>query len=441
MQRTLTVRRRTRRGGEMLVLAAIHAALLIGLAQVLPPRALGLFAAAIGGIFVLGRLTVCWADQEVSMLLRRLEMRRTREQLVLAGQATVLRFSALALGLSVVAAAAFEVFGGPTGAPSIVVSIALGAVGAALFDYGTAPRPGHLGHPAATGQRLAMPLSRAALTVGCCALLPGRADLALLTFASATLLFGLPPFLRTERVLGQLGEASLVPRLVKRTRWKAIEDAAGMLSLHVGAILLVALGQPDQAAVFALALGLALLFHAVFHPFERTLRTRAARQLDGLSTTRTFARLVAWGASTLGLALLGVPALVALAWWIPHFLAPELASLPVPLWLLGATAALLVIEAPALVAARAAGHASLTAFARLARLALVAALGLWWIPSNGALGAALALLTASAASLALLFALASALGRGTPRAEPRAAPEPVAAPVPAQAPPERRSRA
>jgi len=416
MNKAINVRRPYRRGGELLARAAIHGALLLALATVLAPAELGLFAAALGAMLTLGRLAVFGADTEVSRLLRRLERRRGREQLVLAGQAAVLRFSAGVLGLGVFSAAALEILGGPPGAPSIAVSIALGAVGAALFDYGTAPRPGHLGHPSAALQRLGMPLSRLALTVGLCVLIPGRADLALLAFASATLMFGLPPFLRTERKLGTLGDATLVTRLVKRTQWRGLEDTAGVLSLHTGTLLLVAVGQPEQAAVFALALGLALLLRAALHPDERSLRIRAARRPKGGGIQRLLARSMVSG---LGLALLGIPALVALGWWLPQLL-PAYETLPVPLWLLAGSAALLVVEAPALVAARALGRPQLGTLARGVRLGLVVLLGTLWIPGAGATGAALALATATAASTALLFALAAVPAAPRPQRPSRA---------------------
>jgi O-antigen/teichoic acid export membrane protein len=425
MGHRLTVRRRARRGSETLILTAIHAGLFLVLTEVLPVVALGLFAGAMGTIAALGRLAVFGADREVTHLLRRLEMRRGREQLVLAGQAAVLRFSALLLGFGVLAAAAFEIFGGPVGASSIAISIALGAVGSALFDYGTAPRPGHLGHPSATTQRIAMPLSRLALTVGLCVLIPGRADLALLAYAGATLIFGLPPFMSTERKLGQLSDSGLVARLVKRTRWQGLEDAAGLLSMHAGTLLLIALDRTEEAALFAVALVLAQLFRAALHPLERSLRQRAARQLRGLSTTRVLARLLTWAAAGVGIALLGIPAFVAAGWWLPQLLRPAYSGMAVPLWLLGGTAAILVVETPALIAARAVGRPQLGAFARLGRLALVVVLALWWIPASGATGAALALLTGSAVSLVLSFTLAAALGRFEPRRALR--PSPVAA--------------
>lgn len=393
-------------GAAELVLAGSNLALLLILAATTDPARVGLLAAGLAAMHVLGRLAVFGVDREVSALLPLLKMRRGRRQLVLAGQAAVLRASGVLLGAGFAIAAVLEISGSaaPASAP---IAIALGAAGLALFDYGTSRRPPGLGHPSAGIQRLAMPISRVSIASASLMLLPSRPDLALLAYALATLAFGLPPFLWAERRLGGLDDEALVARLMRRTLWRGVEDAGGAVALHAGTLLLVVLGLWTEAATYAVALALATTLHAALSPFERSLRVRAARLRTEPGIGRYLARSMASG---VGLALLGAPALVVLGWWIP-LLVPALAGLHAPLWLLAGFIVLLVVDAPIAVVSRALKQPRVLAVARLAWLALVITLGLLWAPGAGAAGAALAQLTAAAASLAVLGGLAAVVGR------------------------------
>jgi len=396
------VRRPQERGAVELALAGSSLVLLLLFAVVLDAGQVGLLAAGLAGMHAFGRLTAFGLDREVAALLPRQRVRRARRQLVLAGQLALVRHSGLLLGAAFAVAAVLEATGSAVPA-SAVISIGLGAVGTALFDYGTAPRPAGLGHPSVGLQRLAMPISRVAIATATMMLLPSRPDLILLAYALSTLAFGLPPFLWAERRLGRLRDETLVQRLLRRARWRGVEEAAAAFALHAGTIVLVALGHWSEAAIYAVALALALTLRAALLPFERSLRVSVGR--------RNLARSMG---SALGLSLLAVPAVVALGWWLPR-LFPALAGLTLPLWLLAGFVALGVVEAPLAVVCRTMRLPRVLATSRLARLVVAVTLGLAWAPGAGAAGAALAQVTSSAASLAVLGALSAVLARSRPR--------------------------
>jgi len=160
----------------------------------------------------------------------------------------------------------------------------------------------------------------------------------LLAFALSTLIFGLPPFVRADRRLGELADATLVARVLRPSRWKVLGGAAAALAPQVGTLFLVAVGQPEQAAIFAVALGVALLFRSAFAWLEKSLRGRVARVHRDMSTGRVVKGTLSWVVTSLGLALLGLPAIVSFGWWLPQFLPETYGALSVPLWLTAAAA-------------------------------------------------------------------------------------------------------
>jgi hypothetical protein len=401
MQTQTTIRRPQERGPVELSLAGSNLALLLVFAATLDAGHVGLLAAGLAGMHAFGRLAAFGLDREVAALLPRQVARRARRQLILAGQLALVRHCGALLGAAFAVAALLETTGSALPA-SAVISIGLGAVGTALFDYGTAPRPAGLGHPSVGVQRLAMPLSRVAITTAAVMLLPERPDLILLAHALSTLAFGLPPFLWAERRLGRLRDETLVQRLLRRARWRGIEESTGALALHAGTLVLVALGRWSEAGVFAVALALALAFRAALLPFERSLRVRVARR-----------RLPRSMASALGLSLLVLPAVVTLGWWLPR-LFPVLDGLRLSLWLLTGSVALDVVEAPLASVCRSLRLPRVLAASRVTRLVVAVGLGLVWASRAGATGVALAQVTSSAASLAVLGALGWLLARARP---------------------------
>ncbi len=359
----------------------------------------GLFVATIGAQLALSRLILLGVDQGMIRLYTLDDLKRRPELVLSAGLASSLVLSIPVLLVGFVAAP-FEPRGWST---TVVLSVALGAVGVALFDYGVASRLARLRYRRAAIVQASMPVVRFAGTLAAVLFFPSRPEIAFGVYAGTALLFGAALSARTAHRTTEWPDGALVRRLLRYSKWLGAADVSMILCQIIGLFLLRGLERDVEAGVFGFAQQVFLGYFAVFLAFYQTILPRAAR-LESIRELPAF--LGRWTKIGAGLALGCAVSAPVLAWLIGLYMENEaLRPFPAPFFLMTGFAMVLILEAPLSVACQYLLLPQLQVLNLALRCAAILGLGLWLAPDHGAVGAGVAQVVGSVASMLVLVAL------------------------------------
>lgn len=366
----------------------------------------GTMAIAIGAQLLLSRVVLFGADQAVIRLFTLAEDGPSRgEAAVRHGlSATLLLCAPLGLGAALLAALGLANVH-PLLAPVVVLSIAAGAGGSALFDLAYAEHLARLRYARAATLQMAMPTTRLLVTVAAARLAGPGGQLPFLAYALTPLAFGLFQAARIARRTG-LGLARRpILELLRYSLPVGLADLAMILALNQGVFLLGALGQRTEAGILAFAQTFGLGLFAVYVAFYQTILPRAARIGELANLRRFLARVYTMAAALL---VAGGLLVAVIAAYGPEIVVrlkpdePELARFGAPFVHYAAFTLLLVAEAPLAVTCHYLLRPAVQLLAMGVRCAAIGALGLALAPTQGALGAARAQILGSLVSFVVL---------------------------------------
>ncbi|MFG0317509.1 MAG: lipopolysaccharide biosynthesis protein [Planctomycetota bacterium JB042] len=359
----------------------------------------GLFVATIGAQLALSRLILLGVDQGTIRLYTLDDLKRRPELVLSAGLASslVLSIPVLLVGFL---AAPFEPRGWST---TVVLSVALGAVGVALFDYGVASRLARLRYRRAAIVQASMPVVRFAGTLSAVLFFPSRPEIAFGVYAGTALLFGAALSARTAHRTAEWPDGALIRRLLRYSKWLGAADVSMILCINAGLFLLRGLDLDVEAGVFGFAQQVALGYFAVFLAFYQTILPRAAR----LGSVREVPAFVGrWTKIGIGLALACAVSAPVLAWILDLFMeSRDLEPFHAPFYLMAGFVLVLIVEAPLSVACQYLLLPQLPVLNLALRLVLVTGLGYGLVPRYGAVGAGVAQVVGSVASMLVLASL------------------------------------
>jgi O-antigen/teichoic acid export membrane protein len=369
-----------------LALVGANAATMLLLARYLPLETYGLFVTVVGAQLLLSRCVLMGVDAGMLRLRALPDLRDRSEEVEEAGLAILQRAGAV-LCLLVAGGAAL---GWVTGLPWPVwatIAVGVGAIGAALVDYGICFQRAHLAfHRAALflGGTAALRLGWVGLALW---LAPGNAALVFLLYAGTSLVSGLAQAIGIARGRRLAPEPALMGRLVRYSLWLGSADVIVVLAMHQGVFLLTLLGQQSEAGLFGLGMTLAQGFFLISAAFTEFVVPHAVRVGRLEQLPRFLKRVFGAGLILFSVCLLLLPAVEAMLPWVLHL---NVQSVSPIFYCLSGAMLLTLLLAPVTAVAHYLQRPHLLMIGLVARVVSTGILGVLLIPRWGAMGAAAA---------------------------------------------------
>lgn len=386
-----------------LTLMASNAALMLLLTYLMELTLYGVFVAAISGQLLLSRLLLLGVDSGMIRMRGLPELREQSGQIVRAGLSVIFFGSGVfALILAMLWVISFWV---PV-TLWLAGSILAGALGTAWVDYSYCYRLSELQYRAAGLVQSGTGIGRLILTGAAVLLIPEAPRLVFLVYPAVSLVSGLGLTIALTRKDWPWPDSRLIRRLLRFSLWLGAANVTGLLGLYLCTFLLVAMGLEAENGIFGLCLTLSMGFFAIYNAFGEYMSPRMARLVTAEELRSFLPR--ALGAA-LAIVTACVPIVIAMGIMLPRILPPEFAGMSPTFYLLSASMLLLIVQSPFQNACVQQLRPHLVVIGWMLRVLIagllcVALAGRW-----GALGAAVAQL--SAAILALVaFAVFAIVG-------------------------------
>lgn len=396
--------------GRLAMTGANSILMLVLYVELVDLHTFGVFATAVGAQLLLSRLVLLGVDQGVIRLFTVERSGEPPERVVGTGLGSALLLS-LPLLLGGLLAAAIDLSGlHPLLTPAVAASIALGAAGSALFDYGYADHLARVEYRRAGLLQITMPIARLLATIAVALSTPLDSHAPLVAYALTALGFGAVQVARIGARHGLWPGVARIGGLLRYSLWIGLADVAMILALQQGLFLLGWLGQPSESGVFGFSLTLGMGFFSVYIAFYQMILPRAAR-IGSIADLPRFLRRVYTMAAVL--IAVSIPLALAIGAWLPDLLAlwkpdkPELTGFAPSFYWYAAFTMLLILEAPLGVTTHylLAPHLQLAAMA--VRVVAILGFGLALVPDQGALGAGRAQALGALVGFLALFVIVS----------------------------------
>jgi O-antigen/teichoic acid export membrane protein len=386
-----------------LVMMGANAALMLLLAARLELNVYGLLVTTISGQLLLSRVALLGVERGVIRLRTLPELSHQAGALFNAGLAVIRRMSALLILFALIAIWVWS-YSAPSLDPQwvvwMIVSMAAGAIGTALVDFGYGVYLSQVQYRAAALQQGGTALARMVVTSTAVLIWPHHPLLVFLAYPCASLASGLAQarLIRSAGGGHSLPDRALVRRLLRYSLWPGGTNFIVVLYLYQGTFILTWLGQQAEAGVFGLGLTLSLGFLAVCQAFTEFLLTRVSRaQSLPPFLWRAFG-------SALVLALGSVPVVLGVGWLISELAPSKLPEVAPIFYLLSASMLSLLFHSPLDAACHYLLRPQLAMFGMIFCVICSGGLAWLWAPSQGAWGMAAAQLCGTVIALVVFGA-------------------------------------
>ncbi len=367
-----------------LVLAGANAAVMIFLARWLELQTYGFFVLTISAQLLISRFLLMAVDSGAIRLARTPEFDGRANEVIAAGLRAILGITAAMLAMAAVGAALAVAFHHPAW-PVLVVAV--GSTGAALVDYSYGARLVHQHYTAAAVVQSSTAVFRLVVTVLVAIGAAAWPSAVFGAYHGASLLAGLAHVAVLGSHVLDRPAPGLVRRLIVYSSWQMQANVVVIFSLYEGTFLLTLLGQKSEAGTFGLALTLAMGFFPLYNAYSDYLQARIA-WLDSVAALAAFVKKALVAA--VGLVLLCMPIVAALAALLPRIASAQMVAGVPTFYLLAVSMLLLLLQAPSIAASHYFLRPQLITLTWVVQAVTIAVITFALAPSMGALGAAIA---------------------------------------------------
>ena len=366
-------------------LIGANAALMLMLARRLDLKTYGLLVTVISAQLLISRVLLVGVDRGIMRLRTVAELQVSPHSIVQAGLAVIAYTSLVSVLACVTTGLILFLSGSTTLVLATVVSATIGALGTTLVDYSYAFYLSHLQFRAASMVQSISATGRFILTISVALVYPHRPSMIFLSYAGASLAFGILNLALAMRGVGFRRDHRLMAKMVRYTLWPCSTNIVVILGVYEGTFLITALHQQEASGLFGLALTLSMGFFAVYQAYFEYLLPKVAhipsrRELPRFLLRAYFLALL--------FIFVGIPAGWFIGRFVPDLLQPGLHGVVPIFYTLSISMILLMLQTPLEVTVHYLLRPHLITAGWTVRVITMALLGLAFVPATGAQGMA-----------------------------------------------------